>query len=81
MNKQEAAYTLGKNLERVRLEKGLSRRALGLRAGLSEDTIYKIERGRRSPRIGTLLWLTQALGVDVDVLLEGISWRPGDGRS
>lgn len=80
MNKQEAAERLGENLHRVRTEKGLSRRRLALRAGLIEDTIYKIEKGKRAPRIGTLLNLCDALDVDADVLLKGIEWRPGEAK-
>jgi transcriptional regulator with XRE-family HTH domain len=81
MNEQEAGEKLGQNLRRTREAKGLSRRRLGLRADLAEDTIYKIEKATRMPRISTLLILCTALDVEVDVLLEGIEWTPGEGSS
>jgi transcriptional regulator with XRE-family HTH domain len=78
MNKREADERLGQNLRGVREMKGISRWRLQMITEVSEDGIYKIETGRRSPKISTLLRLADGLGVDVDVLLDGIEWKPGD---
>jgi transcriptional regulator with XRE-family HTH domain len=81
MNKREADERLGKNLRAVRDRRGISRWKLQTITGVSEDTIYKLETARRSPKISTLLRLADGLGVDVGVLLDGIDWKPGDGKT
>jgi transcriptional regulator with XRE-family HTH domain len=56
----------------TRRRRGLSQEKLAERTGLCRDTIYKIEMGQRSPRLGTLLILADALRVDAADLLKGL---------
>jgi transcriptional regulator with XRE-family HTH domain len=62
----------GRNLCLARRRSGLSQERLAERTGLCRDTIYKIEMGQRSPRLGTLLILADALRVDAADLLKGL---------
>jgi transcriptional regulator with XRE-family HTH domain len=66
------AKQFGRNLCLARRRRGLSQEALARRSGLSRDGIYKLEMGRRSPRLGTLLALADALNVAPGELLEGL---------
>lgn len=66
------AKLFGRNLYLARRRRGLSGERLAERAGLSRDGIYKIELGQRSPRLGTLLALADALGVGPCELLKGL---------
>ena len=51
----------------LRLNRGLSMRALGLASGTSASSICDFERGFRRPRLATLVRLRRALGVAVVV--------------
>ena len=60
-------------LRRLRLESGLSLRALALAAGVSHDTAMEIEAGRRAPHPSTVKKLADALGVRVGELVDWAS--------
>jgi transcriptional regulator with XRE-family HTH domain len=61
--------TLGDHLKRVRKEHGFTQEGLAEKAGLSADTIRKLEQGRRtSARMSTLMQLANALDVDLTEL-------------
>jgi transcriptional regulator with XRE-family HTH domain len=45
---------------------------LAERASLSPDAIRRMERGRMSPTLGTLIKLADGLGVELATLVEGI---------
>ncbi len=64
-------------LRRLRLEAGLSLRALALAAGVSHDTVMEIESGRRSPHPATVKKLADALEVGVGELVD---WESEDGK-
>ncbi|HEY2478524.1 MAG TPA: helix-turn-helix transcriptional regulator [Solirubrobacterales bacterium] len=72
MSAERDAKHFGRNLLLARRRHGLSQERLAARAGLSRDTIYKIEMGTRSPRLDTLLRLADTLGVDPCELLMGL---------
>lgn len=74
----EVARRFGANLRRIRKRSGLSQEALGVRAGLHRTAIGLLEKGARTPRIDTLLKLSQALPAEIDDLLDGIAWEPGE---
>jgi transcriptional regulator with XRE-family HTH domain len=59
-----------RKLRRIRAEKGLTMDALEERTGVSKRTISEIERGMRDPQTLTLAKLANALGVDLDELVE-----------
>jgi len=64
-------------LKRLRLENGLSLRALALAAGVSHDTAMEIEAGRRAPHPGTVKKLADALRVGVGELVD---WEAEDAQ-
>lgn len=54
---------VGRNVARVRQEKGLTQEAVADRSGFSQQYLSSLERGRRNPTVITLYELAQALGV------------------
>lgn len=61
--------TIGRNLKRIRGERGLSQEGLAHRALLSRDLICKLEQGRRSScRITSLMRLANSLDVELTEL-------------
>lgn len=61
---------VGRNLSRIRREKGLTQEQLSERSGLSQQYISGLERGGRNPTITTLFEIASALEVShVDLVL------------
>lgn len=59
-----------KNLKKYRNKEGYSQEKLAREAGISYNTLIKIERGGiQNPKIETILKLAKALSVSVDELL------------
>lgn len=52
---------VGRNLARLRREKGLTQEQVELRSGFSQQYLSSLERGRRNPTVITLFELAQAL--------------------
>jgi len=52
---------IGENLKRLRARKYLTQRQLAEKAGISPDTIAKLETNRTEPRYITLFRLAEAL--------------------
>lgn len=61
----------GALIRRLRLEKGLTQRALAEAVGVGDKAVSKWERGAGCPDVGTLGALAEALGTGVDQLLSG----------
>lgn len=60
-----------KNLRKYRMEKGWSQEKLSREAGISYQTLVKIERGSiENPKIETILKLGKALGISLDKLVS-----------
>jgi transcriptional regulator with XRE-family HTH domain len=55
---------VGRNVARLRREKGVTQEALAVRSGFSQQYLSDLERGKRNPSIVTIYELAQALGVD-----------------
>lgn len=55
-------------LKQIRDRRALSQEELAGKAGLNKQTVYRLERGGRPTRLGTLARLSQALDVEADVL-------------
>jgi transcriptional regulator with XRE-family HTH domain len=55
---------VGRNVKRIRLEKGLTQEQFAERSGFTQQYVSGLERGRRNPTIVTLYELSQALGVE-----------------
>lgn len=54
---------VGRNLKRIRVERGLTQEELAERSGFAQQYISDVERGRRNPTIVSLWELAQAIGV------------------
>ena len=52
-------------LKELRTGRGLSIRKLAEEAGVSTETVYSLEHGRRQPTLRTLGKIARALGVEV----------------
>lgn len=65
---------LASELKKARLSASLSQEALARRAGLSVETVRKLERGERhSPELFTVSSLTGVLGLSIDQLIESLA--------
>jgi Predicted transcriptional regulators len=64
--------TFGRNVARVRVEKGFSQDKLAEKANLDRTYLSGIERGVRNPGIKTVLRIAQALDVGVDNFCKGV---------
>ena len=54
---------VGRNVRRIRIQKGLTQEEFAERSGFSQQYISGLERGRRNPTVVTVYELAQALGV------------------
>jgi len=61
---------VGRNVRRIRLEKGLTQEAFADLSGFSQQYLSDLERGRRNPTVVTLFELATALGVGHVALVE-----------
>jgi transcriptional regulator with XRE-family HTH domain len=64
----EGVVYIGENLRRLRERRYLTQRELAEKAGVSADTIVKLEQDRWEPRLRTIRKLAQALDVHPDEL-------------
>ena len=71
------AKHFGLNLARARIRTGLSQEELGVRASLHRTAVGQLERGERIPRTDTVVKLSGSLGINPQVLLDGLNWTPG----
>lgn len=55
---------VGRNVRRIRLEKGLSQEQFAEASGFTQQYLSGLETGRRNPTIVTLYELAGALGVE-----------------
>lgn len=66
---------VGKRLQALRMEMGLSQRALAEMSGLNFNTLSLIENEKTSPNVSTLQQLADALGVPITVFFESFRER------
>ena len=63
---------IAQNIKKYRKKKGISQDKLSKLAGVTYNTIIKIESGATlNPRVDTLRLIAKGLGVTVDDLLNG----------
>lgn len=68
---------VGRKLKGMRVEAGLSQEELAERSGVSESTVYRIERGERSARMDQLDALCGVLGIEIyDFMKAALSEPP-----
>ena len=72
---------IGKNLQKLRKQKGLTQEALAEQAGVARQTVAKWETGESSPDLETAGLLANALNVALDDLVNApddeLDSRPG----
>jgi transcriptional regulator with XRE-family HTH domain len=61
---------VGFNLQRLRREKGLSQEELADRAEVHQTYLSGVERGKRNPTITVLQRIAEALGADIENLVQ-----------
>jgi transcriptional regulator with XRE-family HTH domain len=66
----DAEVQVGRNLRKLRSERGLSIRALAEFSGLNVNTLSLIENGKTSPSVSTLQQLATSLGVPITAFFE-----------
>lgn len=69
---KQTATRFAANLRQARAKSGLSQTQLARAAGISQSEIYRLEAGTREPRLGTLINLGKAMGIDGAELLVGL---------
>lgn len=67
--KSESAK-LGRNLKRIRAEKGMTQGDIVRTLGVSRSFVSNIESGKTNPTLSTITNLAKALGVSSDELLK-----------
>jgi DNA-binding XRE family transcriptional regulator len=71
------ANHFGGNLRRARWRTGLSQVQLARLVELHRGDVGQLERGRRLPRLDTILKLSAGVRDSPCVLLDGLRWHPG----
>lgn len=71
------AHRFGGNLRRARRRADLSQMQLARLVELNRVDVGQLERGRRLPRLDTILKLSAGVRDFPCVLLAGLRWRPG----
>jgi transcriptional regulator with XRE-family HTH domain len=77
----EVAREFGRNLLVARRRADLSQEDLSFRAGLHRTVVGQLERGKRDPRVSTVIKLAGALSVPPGDLLKGMAWSAGAMRT
>ncbi len=71
----EESVIFGSNVERIRIDEGLSITKFCQMAGISRPTLYKIERGESDPQLSMMVKIAKALGVSIEDLLNTRWWE------
>ncbi len=64
------AQKLGRNLKRIRKEKGISQGDIVRSLGMDRAFISNIENGKTNPTLATIAKLAKAIGVSVGELMK-----------
>ncbi|MES2966596.1 MAG: helix-turn-helix transcriptional regulator [Patescibacteria group bacterium] len=67
---QSEALKLGKNLKRIRTEKGISQGDIAKSLEVSRGFVSNLENGKTNPTLATITKLANAIGVTTDELLK-----------
>ncbi|GAA5146922.1 cupin domain-containing protein [Prosthecobacter algae] len=67
---------LAQRLRQTRLDKGLTLDEVAAASGVGKGILSKVENFRVTPTLPTLAKLSEALGVKLSVLLDGLDARP-----
>lgn len=64
--------TIGWNLKRIRVDRGLSQERLALESGIDRSYVGRVERGSENVTVSTLEALAGVLGVEVIELFRAV---------
>jgi len=67
---QKESAKLGKNLKRIRTEKGITQGDIVRKLGVSRSFVSNIENGKTNPTLATIAKIATAVDVSVDELLK-----------
>lgn len=67
---QKDSAKLGKNLKKIRTEKGISQGDIVRTLGVSRSFVSNIENGKTNPTLATISKLAKALGVSIKDLVN-----------
>jgi transcriptional regulator with XRE-family HTH domain len=67
---QRERLRIGRRIATARLHTNLTQEGLAERAGLSRDTVYRVETGVRSARLDWLILIADALEVRLEDLVR-----------
>ena len=70
MDMKSESAKLGKNLKRIRIEKGITQGDIVRTLGVSRSFISNIENGKTNPTLSTISKLAKAIGVSVVELMK-----------
>ena len=70
MDMESESQKLGKNLKRIRKEKGISQGDIVRSLGMDRAFISNIENGKTNPTLATIAKLAKAIGVSIGELME-----------
>lgn len=73
---QSVLDAFARNLRRIRTKRALSQEDLAQLIEMHRTEISALERGRREPRLRTLIKLSATLETPLSEFLAGIEWRP-----
>ena len=68
-NQKKTLITFGENIKFARLRRELSSEQVAERAGISRNTLIKIEKGDEGVALGYYFRVLAVLGLDKDILL------------
>ncbi len=64
------AQKLGRNLKRIRTQKGISQGDIVRSLGIDRAFVSNIENGKTNPTLATIAKLAKALGVPIEDLIK-----------
>lgn len=67
---QKESAKLGKNLKRIRIEKGITQGDIVRTLGVSRSFVSNIENGKTNPTLATIAKLARALNVEIKDLID-----------
>lgn len=70
MDMKSESAKLGKNLKRIRTEKGITQGDIVRTLGISRSFVSNIENGKTNPTLSTISNIAKALSVSTDELLK-----------
>ncbi|HTA83985.1 MAG TPA: helix-turn-helix transcriptional regulator [Bacteroidia bacterium] len=70
MTEREYLILIGKNITKIRKQRGITSKELGYQCDMEKSNLIPIEKGRINTTIGTLIKIAKALDVDIADFLK-----------